>query len=309
MSYRRFRRSRFGGGTVLAVYLACATQVSQAAPSAGEPAVSDTALAGISRAQQALEASRRAMWGRPLQLDCELHIRSESGAKSLLLADVELIPGRPPRSVVELRSALGEPLERLEVRWQASGPKWRGFRGPDFREEVAIDPREHIARTVLRWQDLVLPFLWWTNTHYVGVQEIKGRRSDVVDLIAPPGEHHWSRVRLYVDQQLGVFLRADTFGTDGRRDAVIEAKMLRRLEDDFWIVSRLDITRPGERIILRVREATVGESDGSKLKKNSHRGHGEEKDRRWDTTCGYEEPDRASVFAQVNAVESPDRRG
>jgi len=218
-----------------------------------------SAAVGLARARQALEAARRAMWGKALHLAAEVRIHSREGRRRLL-ADIDLLPGPPPRTVFHLRSILGAPLEQMEIEWRPDGAVWRRVADDGRRQLVPAGGAAAVADTFVRWQDLTLPFLWWTNLHYLGKEQVKGRECDVVDLAAPPGELRWSRVRIYVDRELAVILRAETFDRRGAPDAVVEAKAIRRVPPGFWIVSRLDITRPGENIIVRVRDVSTRES-------------------------------------------------
>ena len=220
-------------------------------------ATNSAEIEALQRAEAALQAARSCMWGRAIDMGGDVRIRSGSDTERRLRFDLQLEPGPVcPRTVFTLRSAVGTALERMTVDW-CRPPRWLHFEGPDLLRGEPASGDTSVAGTTLVWSELTLPFLWWTNLHFVGSQVVKGRMCDVIDLVAPPDERRWSRVRLYVDRELGVFLRADTFDRRGERDAVIEAKALRRVEKKYWIVSRLDINRRDERIIVRVREARV----------------------------------------------------
>ena len=116
-----------------------------------------------------------------------------------------------------------------------------------------------IQETDVTWIDLSLSFLWWRGGQTVGAEKIKGRFCYVVDLPIPEGSAMGlAGVRLWIDPQAHVMMRAAAMDMAGQMMRRLEVKSLKKI-DEIWMVKDLEIRSYPSRhkTMLRVRSVEV----------------------------------------------------
>lgn len=219
-------------------------------------------------ADRVLARVREAMPSVPLRLTGLLQSRSPSGEiEQTCPADIRLDWGStPPTATYIIRDAFGAELERLVMRWPASGRAEYEYRSGDPPAPAELpDLTQTIQGMDFTWADLSLDFLWWSGGRTAGTEKRKGRPCYILDVPAPPhAVSAYSGVRLWVDAEVHVLLQAEAYDRDRQRVRRLQVKSLKRV-NDLWTIQNLDIqTFPSRhKTTLRVRDLEVlGEKQG-----------------------------------------------
>lgn len=168
----------------------------------------------------------------------------------------------PAQAAYTLSDAFGRPEQRLVVRWPANGPpRYEFFAGPDLRRAPSPDPLAPLGGMDFSWADLSLDFLHWRDGAWRGRETYRGRPCHVLDLHPPAGAEgraaSVSTVRVWVDQELNVLLRAEAFDDQGRLQRRLRVRSFKRVRD-VWTILDVEVQSFPSRhkTLLRVREVS-----------------------------------------------------
>lgn len=110
--------------------------------------------------------------------------------------------------------------------------------------------------------DLQMPFFHWADFAYEGSRRLKGRAVHYFLLYPPELDAryaHIGAVRVAIDADFNVAVRAETLDLDGNALRRLEVRSVKKI-DEQWIVSRIDLIdlQSRDRTQLRVTAARVG---------------------------------------------------
>ena len=167
--------------------------------------------------------------------------------------DERVVPGimwgsrndRGPVSRVILRPGVAGAERRLLVQ---NGPQSAVWSWPDAAGQVSplgspamFDP---LADTDLTAFDLQMPFIYWNDFVFEGVEPVRGRPAHVF-LLYPPADialikPELSGVRVYLDTQFGALVQAEQIGDSNQVLKSISVLDLKKV-DDQWIVKTIEV--------------------------------------------------------------------
>jgi len=209
-----------------------------------------------------MEELRAALPVHPMALSADLQVRDRSGNIMRVFGlDMAIDWGaEEPTAEYVLRDAFGAERVRFSIRRPRTGPPVFTIREADAETERTVaDMTETVGDLDLTWADLSLSFLWWDGGHTVGAERVRSRFCHIVDLTAPEDRASaYAGVRLWVDTETRLLMRADAFDRRSRPIRRLEVTTLRRI-DDVWMIENMNITnhQTRERITLRVREVRI----------------------------------------------------
>lgn len=221
------------------------------------------ALPGIAWAQltgdELMQRVRLSLPTVPLLISGELQSRDRRGnIVQISPLEMRLAWGDTvPHAEYSVLDRFGAVRERVRIEWPAYGEtQQRWWTGSPLEEQPLTDLSQLVEGLELSWSDLSLTFLWWEGARRVGSERVRGRATEIVEIPAPAGaELAFDRVRLWIDPEVNLLMRADTLDRRGRMIRRIEVRSLRKI-DEIWMIQNLDILsrESRERITLRVRE-------------------------------------------------------
>jgi hypothetical protein len=196
-------------------------------------------------ARQLLDAVVAHLPAEPTVISGEIHVRKRRGTLvGQHRFEMHLDRGRSPavaRYVISDRR--GKNPEQLTVtRLQGREPEFEYCTGsPPAPAEIA-DLSAPIRQTDISWTDLTLSFLWWREGAVVGDDRFKGRPCHVVDVGAPQGSEggSYSRVRLWLDRDMHMLLRAEGYDAQDRQIRSLWVRSLKKL-DDRWMIKSMEV--------------------------------------------------------------------
>jgi len=180
----------------------------------------------------------------------------------------------PAEASYTIRDAFGKDLEQLSVAHpKGQGPRFEYASGNPLSASEPPDLFECIQGTDISWTDLTLSFLWWKDGTVVGTDTVRGRLCYLLDIPAPPdrkgtaahngpdGPHakrRYSRVLLWIDQQLHMLLRAEGYDSNGELVRGLWVKSFKKI-NERWMIKDMEIQggRAYRRTRLRIREVSV----------------------------------------------------
>jgi hypothetical protein len=178
-----------------------------------------------------------------------------------------------PTARYTIRDAFGATLEHLAVTWEQQGePAYQYFQGNPLRAAPLPPLEETIQNTDITWLDLSLSFLWWPGGEVRGKASIRGRDCRIVDVPAPRElVKNFDGVRLWVDEKIGIVMRADGFVEAGDLRRRMDIKSFKKIRNR-WVIKDIDfISFPGKtKTTLLVRD--VQESERFQLPDRDNRG-------------------------------------
>ncbi len=196
----------------------------------------------------------------PVQVTAQLQSRNEDGdIEKTLNAEMRLDwRGAVPSAKYSIRDAFGANLEGLIISWQADGTaQFRYFRGDPLVIASLPNLSAPICDTDICWIDLTLSYLWWPGGKTVGSESIRGRFCYIVDIPAPPRKSGtYAGVRLWIDPQLHILLKAESYDSGQNPLRRLEVKSFKKVKD-LWLIQNIDIQTlaTGHKTVLRVTKA------------------------------------------------------
>ena len=144
--------------------------------------------------------------------------------------------------------ALGATLEQFKVhREPGMKPRFEYAAGNPLQPAPAPDLFAKVQESSVTWADLTLPFLWWTGGRVVGTDSAKGRDCFLVEVNAPAGEMKTpGYLRLWIDTQYRMLIRADECGPDGALRRRLTVQSFRKVDDE-WMIKEISVDETGAR--------------------------------------------------------------
>ncbi len=165
-----------------------------------------------------------------------------------------------PHAEYTVFDRFGAVRERLRIEWPAPGTmRHTWWTGSPLEEQELTDLSQLVDGLEVSWSDLSLTFLWWKGARRVGSERVRGRVCEIVELPVPADAGlAFERVRLWIDPEVNLLMRADTLDRRGRMIRRIEVRSLRKI-DEIWMIQNLDILSRDsrERVTLRVRDVEL----------------------------------------------------
>jgi hypothetical protein len=218
------------------------------------------ALSGAAEApsaQELLDDVLAQLPRQPLLVTGELLVRKQHGIPvEVLQFEMLLQWGREPATVrYTIRDAFGADLEQMTVtRAGGDRPRFEYQRGKPLADAALPDLFAPIQGTDIGWTDLTLSFLWWTGGAIAGTNAVRGRACTIVEVPAPaqaganrapPSDAGktatpYSKVRLWIDDQLHMLLQAEGYDRDGRLLRRLWIRSFKKIEET-WMVKDMEI--------------------------------------------------------------------
>lgn len=160
------------------------------------------------------------------------------------------------------RVALKDETEtRLLVQNGADAAVWRWTPGETRPEKVAVQALfQPIAGTTLAPFDLQMPFLYWDNFVYEGLERVRGRPAYRFRMLPPPEFARQfpalSAVRIALDSQFSALVQAELLDEKGRPMKAIIVDELKKAGDQ-WMVRAVDVRNEGTRDKTRFEVTAV----------------------------------------------------
>jgi len=169
----------------------------------------------------------------PLRLEGDLQARNHRGdIVRVVNATMEVDWGAvDPMARYVIRDRFGAEHESLSITWpRGESPRLRYTQGEPPEERELSDLNQSIFGLDLSWAELSLSFLWWPGGNTVGSERIRGRFCYVVELTAPEEAlASYSRVRLWVDPETHLLMRADAFNERNALTRRLKIKSLHKI--------------------------------------------------------------------------------
>lgn len=199
----------------------------------------------------------------PLVISGELLVRKRKGiVVSELDFEMFINWGSVPASArYLLKNKKGELVEGLAM--TRNGREKAEFKHIDEtgkEKDEAPDLFGAIQESDVSWMDLSLSFLWWPGGTISGEEEIRGRNCHIVDLPSPAEykSRGCSRVRLWVDEELRMLMKAESYGPNDDLKRKLWVKSFKKIEER-WMIKDMEIQSYPDhhRTRLRVQEVTA----------------------------------------------------
>lgn len=209
----------------------------------------------------------------PLLITGDLTIRRPRGVPvQQLRFDMHLRWGQsPPIATYVIRDAFGRELEAMDVVRQDDGTAHFVHKLADAAAGpvVGAAPPAPIQQSDLTWTDLSLSFLWWRQATLVGEAEVKGRACLIIDIPSPEmnvdsppdGQESYARVRVWVDREMLMLLRAEGYGRTGTLLRSLWVHSFKKI-DERWMIKDMEIQSYPilHRTKLRIQEVRTGKA-------------------------------------------------
>ncbi len=223
---------------------------------AGSP-LADVRPATQDEGEARLAHARAALPRDPLELSGVLITRRPRGLdETRLFFRIELRYGDdPPRAVFNVHDERGGLRHRLVVeRGDTVRLQFLDADGFPAASQPSLDAS--IEGTDLTWLDLTFDYLWWKAAGIEGADSVRGRDCTVVVALPVTPVSGTAAARLWIDNDLGVMLRAEQLDETGRTVRSMWVRSIRKI-DDRWMVRDIEIdTRgSGRRTRLHVEAA------------------------------------------------------
>jgi hypothetical protein len=112
--------------------------------------------------------------------------------------------------------------------------------------------------------DLLMPFMYWEKTTYLGAEKVKGRPAQIF-LASPPVNFSvfgkkFKAVRYALDDSYNALLRVEILGPLNKPIRTFKILSFKKLEDNQWILKTIDLVNEVSRDKARfqIRAANVG---------------------------------------------------
>jgi len=167
----------------------------------------------------------------------------------------------PPVIQYAVYDLKGNLLEQVAAQGGVN-PQLMRVTGPQLAPAPAPAWNERIQGSDVTWLDVSLGFLWWKNPRLVGEEKVKGRLCDIVEVDPPLPIPGCDRVRIFLDRELKVLMRAEELNTVGQTTRRMWVRSVKRMQDDSgeerWMVRDLEVEThgSGHRTRLHINEVS-----------------------------------------------------
>jgi hypothetical protein len=168
--------------------------------------------------------------------------------------------GEPPLARYTVTDRDGEVLEQVVVR-RGERVELARLAGPRLEPAPTPEWNARIQGSDVTWLDVTLGFLWWNDPRLVGEDTVKGRLCDVLEVSPPDPVPDCARVRLWLDRETSLLLKAEELDFEGRLNRQLWVRSARKM-GERWMVSDLEVeTRgSGHRTRLHILELSDAEA-------------------------------------------------
>lgn len=147
----------------------------------------------------------------------------------------------------------GALLETVTARYTSadSQPTLARTVGP---AETPADPpqwNDRIQNSDVTWLDVSMAFLWWRDPALAGTQTVKGRLCDIVDLYPPMPVPDCAKMRVWMDRDVKLMLRAEEYNAEGKSNRRLWVRSVKKF-DGRWMVRDIEVESAGTRMRTRV---------------------------------------------------------
>jgi len=168
--------------------------------------------------------------------------------------------GDPPMSRYTVSEQGGEILEQVIAR-KAEELELIRLSGPRLEPVPAPEWNDRIQGSDVTWLDVTLGFLWWKEPRLVGEATVKGRLCDLVEVVPPEPVPNCARIRLALDRELKMLLRAEEIDHRGRVTRQMWVRAVKKMgEGDRWMVRDLEVETRGTGHRTRLHVSDVADS-------------------------------------------------
>lgn len=220
--------------------------------------------AGVSVAASPLDRVVEVLPDIPLVVQGDLQ-RRDSNSKVVLTRRVEMVldwKADIPTARYTIRDAFGDSLQHLAITWNnRTDPEYQYFEGNPLHAAAMPPLNSTIQDTDITWLDLSLSFLWWEGGELRGQESVRGRKCDVIDVAAPAGKvSGLDGVRLWIETNIGIVLRAEGYDTDGQLIRRMDVKSFKKIRGR-WVIKDIEFESFPQhtKTSLRVRDVTERE--------------------------------------------------
>ena len=237
---------------VLGLCAVCAAQ-GQARVNADAPATSE---------KRAREAAAQIATGPWVRGDWALRMVLMSGkGREKVSVPVELVGGWTPQTGRWQRVKLpngrqwlvkGKPVPQV---WELGGEK------PLSEEERMNNVSDRVP---MSWEMFTLSFLGWKEGTYKGVEKMRARWCDVMELTGRSGA--WAKATVWLDTEFGAPLEAEIYDAEGRLLKTVRAVSIKKAAEGEWVVKRWEVVDgiTGNKVVVETEAiATGGRWDGN----------------------------------------------
>lgn len=217
-------------------------------------------------AQELLDGSIGTLPDIPLVITGQLQSKSKDGDIEARISVEMLLDWQadPPTARYTLRDGFGHALEHLAVTWlPGEAPEYRYFQGDPLVAAPVPVLSDPVRDTDISWMDLSLSFLWWPGGKTVGAEDLRSRTCYVLEVPAPLGAGQapagsfggCSKVRLWIDPQIHIMLRADAYDASGQFVRRMDVKGFKKI-NGRWVIQHVEVESYPSRhkTVLRVRD-------------------------------------------------------
>lgn len=208
----------------------------------------DEPFVALSSAAEVLDFARDHLPQSPIKIDSILYVKAANNYPKHKYPMEMLLEWGQHRATYTISDRDSDLHQKVIVTFPQMGqPSYQFFSGADLVPAEMPDPLSKIGESDISWADLSLSFFWWPDAKLVDYTSKKGRSVYVIDIPAPATECDLSKVRVWIDMKLGMMIEAAMYGKDGEVQRHMRVVSIKKVQDDFWMVKNIDITRPGEK--------------------------------------------------------------
>lgn len=208
----------------------------------------DESFAALETAEQVIDFARAHLPQQPMQIDGILYVKAENGFPKNKYPIQMLLEWGKNRATYSISDRDSDLQQKMVVHFPEAGtPGYQFFSGAEEAPAAMPDPLSKVGDTDISWADLSLSFFWWPDAKLIDYTSKKGRSAYVIDIPAPETERDLSKVRVWLDMKLGMMIEAAMYGKDGNVQRNMRVVSIKKVQEGFWMVKNLDITRPGEK--------------------------------------------------------------
>jgi hypothetical protein len=166
--------------------------------------------------------------------------------------------GEPPMARYVVSDLKGEVLEQVIARGGATSELVR-LVGPQGEPAPAPEWNDRIQGSDVTWLDVSLGFLWWKSPTLAGEATVKGRLCDIVELEPPMPVPNCAKVRIWLDRELKLLLKAEEVDPQGHTTRLMWVRAVKKI-GNRWMVRDIEVETRGSGHRTRLHIADVAQS-------------------------------------------------
>ena len=219
-------------------------------------------------ARDLIEGVIRAIPSEPIDIVAELQSRAPGGKLDRLVRLEMSVHAQVDSYASEYRilDAFGRDREAFAVQYFAEGdPEYVYNVGDSDDSRPPPTLTSNIEGTDLSWAELSLAFLWWDGAKTVGSEPLKGRNCYLVEVPVPAEQaSFYANVKIWIDPEVNVFLRAEGYDAAGERVRRMEVKSFKKV-GERWLIKHIQVHSYPSRhkTSLRMRSVKVAGQEQS----------------------------------------------